>query len=335
MPRDSLDNVQATSAIQQAAELAGTVPPLEQVRPDVWALALAMPTGHIPYSLCYLLLASDGGVHLVDPGWDSDDNWAALVAALARVGREPADLRSAVVTHLHPDHLGLAERMRRETGARVILHRTEQAVFEHGWNREALTPQLAAWGVPADRHAEMDAVLALSTGYPEFHANDVIDDGQRLDIPGFDLLAMLTPGHTSGHLCLRDDARSLMFTGDHLLPTIFGGLGLGGPTASNPLADYLHSLERIAAYPDHEVLPGHGYRFTGLADRAAASAEHHLRRTREVHAVLAEGGEPTVWEIAGQLTWTAGWGNLSGFFLFSALLQTAMHRDYAIANPQG
>lgn len=319
--------MQATSPVQQAAELAGTVPPLEQVRQDVWALALAMPTGHIPYSLCYLLLDSAGGVHLVDPGWDSDENWAALVGALGQVDRTPADLRSTVVTHLHPDHLGMAERVRRETGARVILHRTEQAVLEHGWNREPLEPKLAEWGVPADRHAEMSAVLALSTGYPEFHANDVVDDGTRLDIPGFDLIAMHTPGHTSGHLCLREDARQLMLTGDHLLPSIYAGLGLGAPTA-NPLADYLESLERVSAYPDHEVLPGHGYRFIGLAERASASAAHHLRRTREVQAVLAQGGDPTVWQIASRLTWTAGWQNLSGFFLFSALLQTAMHRDY-------
>jgi glyoxylase-like metal-dependent hydrolase (beta-lactamase superfamily II) len=320
--------VKATSTVQQAAELAGTVPPLEQVRPDVWALALAMPTGHIPYSLCYLLLDSKGGVHIVDPGWDTDDNWAALVEALRAVGREPGDLRSAIVTHLHPDHLGMAERVRRETGARVILHRAEQAVLEHGWAREPLDDQLEEWGVPSARHAEMGEVLALSDGYSEFHANDVVDDGERLDIPGFDLIAMHTPGHTSGHLSLRDDARGLLYTGDHLLPSIFSGLGLGGETETNPIADYLTALDRVAGYPDYEVLPGHGYRFTGVTDRANIVAEHHLKRSREVAAVLAEGGAPTVWELASRLTWTAGWQNLSGFFLASALAQTAMHRDY-------
>lgn len=308
--------------------MAGTVPPLEQVRPDVWALALAMPTGHIPYSLCYLLLDGDGGVHLVDPGWDTDGNWSALVEALRALDHQPDDLRGAIVSHLHPDHLGMADRVRRETGASVIMHRAEQEVLEHGWAREPMDDQFDQWGVPAQRRPEMSAVLALSDGYSEFHANEVVDDGERFDIPGFDLVAMHTPGHTSGHLSLRDDARGLLYTGDHLLPSIFSGLGLGGPSESNPLADYLAALDRVAAYRDYEVLPGHGYRFSGVTERANVVAEHHLKRAREVAAILAEGDDPTVWELASRLTWTAGWENLSGFFLASALSQAAMHRDY-------
>jgi len=106
------------------------------------------------------------------------------------------------------------------------------------------------------------------------------------------------------------------------------GLGLGAPTDSNPLADYLSSLERVGVYPEHEVLPGHGYRFLGVASRAAASAEHHRRRSREVAAVLADAPESSNWQIAARLTWTAGWQNLADFYLYSALAQTAMHRDY-------
>ncbi len=320
--------MEATSRAQQAAERAGTIPPLEQVRSDVWALALEMPGGHIPYSLCYLLRDSAGGVHLVDPGWDTEANWAALLAALGELGGAPAQVPSVVATHLHPDHLGMAHRVRRETGARVILHEREQQALAGGWAVAATGPQLESWGVPGERRAEMAEVHALAAASPEFHADAVVADGQRLDIPGFDLLAVWTPGHTAGHLSLRDDARALIFTGDHVLPSIFSGLGLGGPSVTNPLADYLASLEKVARFADYEVLPGHGYRFTGLVERAAACAEHHGIRSRQVRDVLAEGGSPTVWEIASRLSWTAGWGNLRGYLLYSALAQTAMHREY-------
>ena len=106
------------------------------------------------------------------------------------------------------------------------------------------------------------------------------------------------------------------------------GLGLGGPTATNPVAGFLDGLERIAIYDDHEVLPGHGYRFTGLAERCAEATNHRNQRTAEVAAVLATKPDSTVWEIASQLTWTAGWENFRGFYVRSALAQTAMHRDY-------
>jgi glyoxylase-like metal-dependent hydrolase (beta-lactamase superfamily II) len=160
----------------------------------------------------------------------------------------------------------------------------------------------------------------------------VLSDGDVLPVPGFRLEVMATPGHTAGHICLRDDDRGLLFTGDHVLPTVFAGLGLGGPTASNPLADYLASIDRVRRFPDHEALPGHGYRFRGLAGRAEECAEHHLKRAREVAAVLADedprSGGPSIWDIAARLTWTAGWEGLEGFQLLSALTQTEMHRDF-------
>src|SRR6185312_13258335 len=105
----------------------------------------------------------------------------------------------------------------------------------------------------------------------------VLADGDLLDIPGRRIRALWTPGHTPGHLCLYAEEADLVFTGDHVLPTINSGLGLGGPTAANPIADYLAGLRRIGAL-DGRALPGHEDPFAGLADRTAALAEHHLRR---------------------------------------------------------
>lgn len=324
--------MKASSPVQERSSYEGTVPPLERVRDDVWALGVAMPGGHIPYSLSYLLRDSAGGVHLVDPGWDSDENWASLCAALADLGCVPGDIRGVIVTHLHPDHLGMAQRVRRETDAPVTLHAAEQEALDGGlalgWTPERLAAELDAWGVPGDRRAEFESLTGQAGRTPPFAADVLVGDDERLDIPGFDLVTVWTPGHTRGHLCLRDDERSLLYTGDHLLPTMFAGLGLGGPTATNPLTDYLDSLDRVDRMPEHEALPGHGYRFTELATRVAESREHHLRRSREVAAVLAEGGDPTTWQIATRLTWTAGWDQLRGFYVYSALSQTAMHREY-------
>jgi glyoxylase-like metal-dependent hydrolase (beta-lactamase superfamily II) len=321
-----------TSSAQFEASQAGTLPAPEQVRDDVWALAQRMPGAHLPYSLLYLLRDSDRGFHVIDPGWDSDENWDAVIALLGTLDASPADVRSITSTHLHPDHIGLADRLREASGAPLQLHETEAAAigspFDAPLSADAVERQLEAWGVPADRRDEIVRVTAQAARFVAPPADRTLVDGERLDIPGFDLLAMLTPGHTSGHLCLRDDARSLLYTGDHLLPMMFAGLGLGAPTTTNPLADYLSSLERVSGYPEHEVLPGHGYRFTGVAERAATTAEHHLRRSREVAAVLADAPDSSNWQIASRLTWSAGWPNLAEFMLFSALAQTAMHRDY-------
>lgn len=325
--------MQATSSTQFAAAEAGTVPPFETVRENVWAVPLAMPVGHIPYSLLYLIRDSTGQLHVIDPGWDSDENWDTLLGALAAIGGVVSDIRSITATHLHTDHLGMADRMRAATGAPFLMHSVERAALasEQQWHWPTASAEavLDGWGVPEGRRHELLFPDRLPLAAPA--ADRELVDGQLLEVPGFEIRVMSTPGHTPGHICLRDDTNGLLYTGDHLLPTMHAGIGLGGPSVANPLADYVASLHRVIECGGYEALPGHGYRFTGIDGRARQSAEHHLRRAREVAAVLDRGRGVPVWQIAEQLTWTAGWEQLEGFFLYSALAQTEMHRDYVDA----
>jgi glyoxylase-like metal-dependent hydrolase (beta-lactamase superfamily II) len=184
-------------------------------------------------------------------------------------------------------------------------------------------PDLVAWGVPPERRPELATVVSAPVAGDLPQPDGLLADGDLLDIPGRRIRVLWTPGHTPGSVCLHDEGAGLVFTGDHVLPTVNSGLGLGGPTPTNPIADYLAALDRVAAI-DGLALPGHEHPFAGLADRCAILAEHHLRRSREVAA--HPGG--TVWEVAKDLTWTGGWESLHGFTLLSALSQTALHRDY-------
>lgn len=330
--------MQSTSRQQTDALERGDLPPLDRVRDDVWALAQPMPGGHLAYSLTYLLRGADGGVHVIDPGWDSDTNWDRLLAALAGIapGAAGADAVTGITgTHLHPDHVGMAARLRGASGAPLAMHAVERRALERHrvrrFDADEALGRLAAWGVPEARRGELAQDVDRSPEALVLAVDRELDDGDLLPVPGFRVSVMSTPGHTAGHLCLRDDDRGLLYTGDHVLPTVFPGLGLGGATPSNPLADYLASVERILPYGGYEAAPGHGYRFTGLGERAAACAEHQLGRAREVASVLAGSGSPsgpTVWEIASHLTWTAGWDGLHGFQLLSALSQTRMHQDF-------
>lgn len=324
--------MESTSAAQFDASAAFGVPGLERVRDDVWALGQPMPGEHLPASLLYLLRDSSGGFHVIDPGTDGDDNWGRLVDALASLDARPEEIRSVTVTHLHADHLGMATRIQHASGATLALHHAEaaalQTLAEHPPTREATAQQAREWGVPVERSAELVAVADAMPPVIVPAIDLLLSNGDRLDVPGFALDVVHTPGHTPGHLCLRDTGRGLLFSGDHLLPTVFSGLGLGGASTTNPLADYLQGLERISRPGGFEVLPGHGFRFMGVAERAAETAEHHLRRTAQVRAAVAADPSLSIWEIASKLTWTAGFDNLSGFQLWSALSQTALHREY-------
>lgn len=274
----------------------------------------------MPSSLAYLLI-DDGAVDIVDPGLPGPESERAIGDALALAGLGLGDVRSIVATHLHPDHLGGAERLRARTGAPVVLHATEAAAAQDPPSG-VLTPDVVDdWGVPTERRDEVLGLRGLSARIP--HADRRVAEGDR--VGRWEVLS--TPGHTSGSLCLLDADRGRLMTGDELLPTMFAGIGLGGPHVGNPVAEHLASLERLAALGDLEVLPGHGYRFRGLAERATETRAHHQRRTDEVAAVLADEPDGTIYDVARRLSWTQGWDALAGYVLVSALRQTAWHAE--------
>ena len=306
---------------------------LDQVREDVWSVGLPQPGPYQPhYSLSYLLRDTFGRIHVIDTGIDYRDNWERLVAGLAELDSSPEDVVTATATHGHPDHTGLVPKLQ-AAGAVFQMHHLEQAEVDGArtFDPERISAKLHEWGAPEDRIPQitphMQSARHGEDARQRVSADHLLDEGDVLDVPGFSLRVLTTPGHTPGSTCFIDDDRELVFTGDHLLPNQFPAIGTGGNTDdSNPYPDYLAAL---AALPgNYEALPGHGFRFRGLGNRVRQTTEHHLRRTREVEALLADSPGLSVWELASRLTWTAGWENLAGYYLYSAVRQTDMHRDY-------
>jgi glyoxylase-like metal-dependent hydrolase (beta-lactamase superfamily II) len=322
--------VQPTNPDQFEQATAGLIAEPDDVREGVWSVPQWLPAQtSLIFSFSYAFEDSAGAVHLVDTGFNTDRNLAAIEAGLVAHGHTFDDVATVTATHLHPDHLGLAHRIRDRTGAPVAIGRVEQrAIDELEKGEEDLEAAARGWGVPEERMREVDQIAIAREKAPGFVADLLLDPGDALPIPGRSLRAVATPGHTDGHLSFVDDDLQLVITGDQVLPVIYPGLGLGSRLQIDPIGDYLGGLERIRVYDDYEVAPGHWYRFRGLAERCEEIASHHLRRTAEVEQVLERTPDAPTWEIASQLTWTAGWPNLKGFMLFSALMQTDMHVAY-------
>lgn len=326
--------VRPTSAAQFAALHARELPPPERVARNVWAIAAPIPEGGVRYTLSYVLVSADSAFHLLDPGWDSARNLDALRHSLRTIGLSLDGLSTIIATHHHPDHLGIAGTLRDITGAKVVLSLAERAVLTHQlgpWrrDREAYDRVLDGWGVPAGRRAELRASFKRAPLFADIEPDLLLEDGDVLELDGHRLTALSTPGHTGGHLCFVDHKRQVVYGGDHVLPQIYSGVGLGVLPGAEPLPDFLTSLQMMHRFEDYEVLPGHEYRFRGLAARVDAIAAHHLRRTRTVAALRAELGSATVWDYAQRLRWTPSRDRLEGFYLNSALRQTEMHLNLA------
>jgi glyoxylase-like metal-dependent hydrolase (beta-lactamase superfamily II) len=286
------------------------------------AVAMELPGHHGRMSWAYLLEDADARVHLIDCGADSERNRTQLRSVLVARGRSIGDIASVTATHVHFDHVGMAAWLRRESRALVQVHRLDAKTMRERttYGGPEAESTVERWGVPQDRRREvLAAAHRLVAAGTTVQVDVALEDGDRLDVPGWDLAILATPGHSPGHICVVDAASSSAFVGDHVLPHQRSGAGLGGPTAENPVDAYVASIDRLAGLELRHLLPGHGDVIHEPGPRLAAIRAHHLSRRRQV--LLAAASADTVWEMALQVGWSRGWDSLGGVLLFSALHQ--------------
>ena len=153
----------------------------------------------------------------------------------------------------------------------------------------------------------------------------LLEDGERPDVPGWDLRAVWTPGHSPGHLCFYDRPRRILLSGDHILPRITPNISYHPQQTSNPLADFLDSIDKVATLDVGECLPAHEYRFRNLAERLVQLRGHHEHRLAEIRAALREVPGLTAWDVAMELTWSRTWDDLPFWARRAALGEALAH----------
>jgi len=334
MTSDQYVDLEPTRPGEYAAFMAKRLPAPEQIDDATYLLPIPMFGGgdFVTNTLCYVLRGPDSAAHLIDAGMNTDSGWEVLRSALDAWNLGP--VATVVVTHLHIDHIGMAERVRQEWGARVIMGETEWRTYLSSPTADERKANYDKWGVPVDRRPVMPPELEPGHTSPNMGPQRLIDppdqfvhDKDVLDL-GRPVTVMLTPGHTEGGISLRDDAHRLIITGDQILPHMHAGIGLDYDPTSDPIGDYLEACGRMAMYDGYETLPGHGFGFRKLGLRLVQTTNHHLRRSRQVAEALATYPNDSVWTLASRLSWSYGFENLEGYFLNSALQQTAMHRTF-------
>lgn len=325
----------AAHAAWQRREL----PPVERIAGGLWSIPVPIPDNPLRYTLSYLV-PGDDGVVVVDPGWQSDESWRALTAGLAEAGAEVGDVVGIVATHVHPDHHGLSGRLRELSGAWVAMHpaerdtlpaRVEAAAGDTG-GRDRMVSGLRASGIPDH---EIDALLHrfdepdTPRTWNMVEPDVLLEDGDAVPLRGRRLHAVWTPGHTPGHLCLREPDARLLLTGDHVLPRITPSIGFEPAPPTLPLADFLSSLRTTASEPDAVLAAAHGPVTDSAHDRVAELLTHHQHRI-ELTRCLVGAGARTVYEVAVGLRWTRRERHLEELDPFNrmlAVIETKSHLD--------
>jgi glyoxylase-like metal-dependent hydrolase (beta-lactamase superfamily II) len=327
--------VTPASVEQRAAWVGGGMPAVERVRPGLWSIPVPIPVNPLRYVLVYALELPDG-VAIIDAGWNTDEAYTALADGLAVAGYAMTDVRAVLVTHIHPDHYGLAGRVREASGAWIGLHPADAALLHDRYDDSAIEAlvareraSLVRSGVPSPMLDELAGASMMIRHYVTMAGPDrLIEDGAALDLPGWDLKAVWTPGHSPGHLCFVSSDRRVLFSGDHVLARITPIVAVHSQSAPNPLADYLDALTAVRDLPVEEVLPGHEYRFLELATRVDHVLAHHADRLAEIEKVVRDAGGISCWSLAEKLTWSRPWPTIPPFMCRAATNETLAHLVY-------
>ncbi|URN03481.1 MBL fold metallo-hydrolase [Actinomadura madurae] len=310
-----------------------TEPGAHQVAPGVHRIPLELPIPSLHAVNVYVIEDPEGLV-VVDSGWAMPDSRAALERALATLGHRLDDVAQFLVTHAHWDHYSQALALRESFGTRVRIGRGEQPSIEAFDRRVGLHPrqvellrrcgahELAGEiaGKPVDR-SERDVPHTMPDAW--------LDDGQRLTLTERGLDVFATPGHTRGHIVLRDAGAGLLFAGDHILPHITPSIGLETEPEPKPLRSYLESLRLVRGMPDTLLLPAHGPVTPSVHTRVDQLLEHHAERL-EIAAAQVRAGRGTAFEVAAAMPWTRRRRSLDDLDAFSrmlAVLEIDAHLD--------
>jgi len=266
-----------------------------EIAPGV--LWLRLPLRMRPDHVNVYALDDGDGWTVVDTGLATDAIRAAWGELLAGpLGGRP--VRRVILTHHHPDHVGLAGWFQSVHGAELWATRTawlfarmltldvqdrptpETLAF---WRAAGMDPEILAERAASRPFNFADAVAPMPLGFRR------IVQGEEITAGGRRWRVEIGHGHAPEHATLWGVDHDLVLAGDQILPGITPNLGVyATEPEADPVGDWIASCDRLAglARPGHLALPGHRRPFTGVGARLAELAEHQRGTLARLGAFL-------------------------------------------------
>lgn len=296
-------------------------------------------TRGLPYVLPYLIKAG-GETILVDCGWNTDAAYAALEEGMKEHGSHPTEVTKLVITHVHPDHYGMAGRLKQLSSCDVIIHEKDAEVINTRYFApKGLMDQMAEFmklnGVPSMETPQMaQGSMGMLGNVAPVPPDTEVKGGEVIKAGDFDFEIIWTPGHSPGHICLYEPNRKVLFTGDHILPTITPNVSIHSQTSGSPLGEYMRSLDLLVELDVEYVLPAHEFDIKELKKRIKEIEDHHDVRLEEMMQSIDRGGS-TAWEVASRVKWATGMlTDFEPFMQRAAVGETIAHLEYLFERGQ-
>lgn len=274
-----------------------------------WINGIAKLTLPTPFAVgdvnAYLL--DEKHLTLVDCGPKTEETWNALQNQLHELNIKPTDIEQIVLTHHHPDHVGLLDYFPESLNVyghmlnERWLQRSDSFLKEHDKFYQKL---FVEFGIP-DSYFPFIGQLKKTLRYScQRGLTETVQEGSR--IPGLqDWQIIETPGHAQSHIALYRKKDGVLIGGDHVLAHISPNPLLEPPINGEtdrpkPLVQYNQSLKKLLDYPIQKVYTGHGEEVFDLPDLIERRLKRQHERAMSVKDFIKS--DPlTVFEICQRL----------------------------------
>ncbi len=234
----------------------------------------AVPKMYVaPYAPNVYFVFDGKDAALIDSGFGDEESVKIRMDFIKEMEKD-ARLRYIVLTHSHLDHSGGADQIRQATGAKIVCHRELVPTIEHA--EDEPDPELP------EEYYELRKTV--SKAMPD----QVVEDGDVIEVGNLGMRMVFTPGHQAGHLCILLEDDRMIFTGDHV--SSIGTTAIPPPPYGD-MATYMDSLRKLLTIETGRLCPGHGPPIKDSRQKVEELIEHRLAREAQILELIAAGRE--------------------------------------------
>ncbi|MEM2690150.1 MAG: MBL fold metallo-hydrolase [Nitrososphaerota archaeon] len=306
---------------------------INRIYPDIFRIKIPL-LGPLRYVNSYVVKGAER-ILIIDPGPYQKSGEIVFRLAMLRLNVN-IDKSIFFLTHFHGDHSGMALKLAAISNSEVYISRLEGSRIKELINVNEWIKEISSFalenGFPKD---EIDEVLkehpGVKRGFQKVSELNFLDNQSTINVDGYKFKCIITPGHTPGHICLYEQKKKFLISGDHILEKITPNISAWS-YHEDPLNEYLSSIKKMSTLSVNLVLPGHGRIFKDLKKRCLELINHHKQRLFEILSLLKEGSQ-NAYSIASKIKWDvpyASWKSLPGIQKWFAFGETIAHLNFLV-----
>lgn len=303
---------------------------MKKILDDIYMFTLDLPFPNTPTLNVYFLEGEKPTI--IDTGMGDPKSMSVISSELDEINRGMGDVSVIVSTHEHIEHFGGNQKIKDASGAQVIASPEASRIIENYHQyilslKKSLLDSELEHNIKESVSRYMDFNLLID----ESRVERKVGEGDIINLGNFNLRVIETPGHADGEICLYDEDRKILFSGDHVIGTGTTFVGYSWQKISmrrifevldrsynkkDIMTVYLESLEKLQSLDLKLILSAHGPPITEPYKKLREVAERKINREQIFLKVLEKRKEVTL----GDLTAEAYNTDRNNYFLQGAAL---------------